>query len=258
MPGADLTLLVDAARAAGDVASRYFRDGAKSWDKADNAGPVTEADLAVNDLLDHTLRMARPDYGWLSEETPDSKERLGKETVFIIDPIDGTRSFVEGSKTWAHSLAIVRDGETIAGVVYLPLRDLMFVAETGGGAQVNGSPLACSTRRELDGANILATRPNMEPEHWRDGDIPHIHRHHRPSLAYRLGLVARGDYDAMLTLRPSWEWDIAAGALIAREAGACVTDRTGAALQFNTASALLNGVIAGGPAIHKSLATRLA
>ena len=158
----DLDLLIDAARSAGDIATHFHETGAKSWDKADGAGPVTEADLAVNDMLEDRLRSARPGYGWLSEESTDDPARLDAETVFIIDPIDGTRSFVDGARTWAHSLAIVRNGAVQAGVIYLPLRDMLFAAEASNGASLNGAPLTVSSAPDLDAAHVLATRPNME------------------------------------------------------------------------------------------------
>ena len=122
MPATDLPLLVDAARMAGRVAASFVGPSAARWDKPDDAGPVTEADIAVNDILMSNLRTARPDYGWLSEETEDTTDRLAQDTVFIIDPIDGTRSFVEGSRTWAISIAVARQGQITAAAIFLPLR----------------------------------------------------------------------------------------------------------------------------------------
>lgn len=249
MPAHDLALLIDAARMAGRVATSFAGQTAQRWDKADNAGPVTAADLAVNDMLAATLRLARPDYGWLSEETEDTAARLNTETVFIIDPIDGTRSFIDGSHTWAHSLAIAHHGEITAAVVYLPLRDMLYTASIGLGAHLNGVPLNIQNDIPLTGAAILSTKANLAENLWPNG-VPEFKRHHRPSLAYRLGLVGEARFDGMLTLRPSWEWDIAAGALIVTEAGGTISDKTGAPLQFNNPNPLLNGVVAGGRQMH--------
>ncbi|MEX0338437.1 MAG: inositol monophosphatase family protein, partial [Arenibacterium sp.] len=141
MPATDLTLLIEAARAAGETARKFSGLTARQWDKADGAGPVTEADLAVNEVLEEKLRGARPDYGWFSEESEDDLSRLACERVFIVDPIDGTRSFVEGSNTWAHSLAVVENGIVTAGVVYLPMRDKLYGAALGQGAFLNYTPL---------------------------------------------------------------------------------------------------------------------
>jgi myo-inositol-1(or 4)-monophosphatase len=250
LPAADLDLLIDAARAAGRIALGYVGKEARRWDKPEGAGPVTEADLAVNTMLEERLRAARPDYGWLSEETEDDPERLTRERVFIVDPIDGTRSFIEGSETWAHALAVAEGGVVTAGVVYLPMRDLLYSAAAGQGAFLNESAIAPSARSTLDSAEILATRPNMDRLHWRGGQVPGFSRAHRPSLAYRMALVAQGRFDGMLTLRPCWEWDIAAGDLILREAGAICTDRRGAGLRFNNPHPTVDGVIAASTALH--------
>lgn len=257
MPERDLDLLLEAARAAGEVALGYTGKTAKRWEKPDGAGPVTEADIAVNLMLEKHLRAARPDYGWLSEESDDGKARLDHERVFIIDPIDGTRSFADGSDIWAHSIAIVENGEPIAAVIYLPARSKMFSAARGTGAFLNGGPIRVAGRRDIAGAEILATRPNMDASHWRRSTPPDIRRSHRPSLAYRMALVAQGKFDAMLTLRPAWEWDIAAGDLILREAGAVVTDRRGNPLQFNNAHPAQDGVVAANPAIHSQFLAAL-
>ncbi len=257
MPATDLPFLIEAAEKAGDIASQYSGPNAKRWDKPDGAGPVTEADLAVDAYLLETLMAQRPNYGWLSEETEDNTARCHKSCVFIVDPIDGTRSFAEGSRTWAHSIAVAQDGEVTAAVVYLPQRELMFVAAKGEGARCNGEPISVSQRNELTGASVLATKNNLDPMHWRDGDVPAIERAHRPSLAYRLARVAQGHYDAMLTLRPSWEWDIAAGDLLIREAGGISTTRSGEALKFNNLIPQLDGVIAANPTLHKNLHQQL-
>ncbi|SFT99384.1 3'(2'),5'-bisphosphate nucleotidase CysQ [Sedimentitalea nanhaiensis] len=257
MPATDLALLIDAAREAGEIATAFTGSTARRWDKPDGAGPVTEADIAVNDMLYDRLRAARPDYGWLSEETEDTPDRLAHDRVFVVDPIDGTRNFAEDGHTWAHALAVVEHGKVTAGVVYLPMRDLMYSAAAGQGAFVNATPIAPSKTAILDKADILATRPNMDERHWRGGRVPAFTRAHRPSLAYRMALVAEGRFDGMLTLRHCWEWDIAAGDLILREAGAMCTDRAGSPLRFNNPRPTQNGVVAGGPLVHAQIRTAL-
>lgn len=251
-PNADLDLLLRAVHGAGEIALRFTGPQAKVWDKADGAGPVTEADYAVNDYLLMMLRGARPDYGWLSEETEDDAARLDAETVFIVDPIDGTRSFVEGSRTWAHSVAVVHRGEAIAGAIFLPQRDLLYSAALGSGAWLGDERLTVSQNTDLRRAEILATKPNLHAQFWH-GEVPHFERAHRPSLAYRMALVGEGRFDGMITFRPTWEWDIAAGALIATEAGARVTDRSGAPLRLNSADPRTHGIISAGPALHEAL-----
>lgn len=258
MPARDLPLLIDAARMAGRVATSFTGSAAKRWDKPDGAGPVTEADLAVNDLLQSVLRMARPDYGWLSEETDDNADRLSKDRVFIIDPIDGTRSFVEGSNTWAHSIAIAEYGIITAAVVYLPLRDKLYAAGLGMGATLNGKVIRASNETQLSQSTVLAAKPTLATHRWKQDAAPEFKRGYRPSLAYRLALVADGRFDAMITLHPSWEWDIAAGALIVTEAGGKTTDQKGNILLFNNRDPVLNGVVAGGANVHTKLTDALA
>jgi myo-inositol-1(or 4)-monophosphatase len=256
LPVDDLDLLLDAAREAGKIASRYFRQQFDVRDKGDGQGPVTEADLAIDRMLRDELTAARPGYGWLSEETEDGRARLACERVFIVDPIDGTRSFVQGSTTFAHSLAIADQGVVTAAVVYLPERDLMFQARTGQGALLNGEPISASGRISLEGATILAAKPQLNAYLW-PGGVPPVERHFRSSLAYRMCLIAQGRFDAMVTLRDAWEWDIAAGDLICREAGVISTDKHGAPLRFNNEGAQTAGVLAASPAIHAGLFAHL-
>jgi myo-inositol-1(or 4)-monophosphatase len=256
LPAHELALLTHAARAAGDIALRFWRKSPQVWEKPGGQGPVTEADLAVNAMLRETLRAACPDYGWLSEEDEDTDTRLTTTRQFIIDPIDGTRAFMAGEETFAHSLAIAENGQVIAGVVYLPALDRLYTATATGPALKDGEPIQASTRTAVEGATLLTTPPNLAPQHW-PGGVPDIKRSFRTSLAYRLCLAAEGRYDGMLTLRDAWEWDIAAGALIASRAGATVTDRHNTPLHFNTPNAKRPGVLAAAPGLHTGLMARL-
>lgn len=257
MPAADddLALLVRAAQEAGRIALRFWKRNPKVWNKGDE-GPVTEADHAVNDALHRTLRSARPHYGWLSEETPDNPARLSTEAQFILDPIDGTRAFIAGEDSFSHAIAIARNGRVTAGVVYLPALDRLFAATADGPATLNGAPIHASTMAGTEGATILTPAANMKPEHW-PGGVPDLKRSFRASVAYRLALVAQGRFDGMLSFRQGWEWDIAAGALIATRAGATVTNRLGAPLTFNNPDPRSNGLIAAAPGLHSALLAHL-
>ncbi len=255
MPAPDQALLENAARLAGDIALRYFRNDPKVWEKP-GEGPVTEADIAVNDMLLNTLRTARPSYGWLSEETPDTEERLDCEHLFLIDPIDGTSAFIAGDTSFSHSLAIARNGIVTAAVVYLPAKDQLYAAHQDGPATCNGIPIRCSTRAGVQGATVLTPKANMSPDHWH-GPVPAVTRHFRASVAYRLCLVADGSFDGMLSMRQAWEWDIAAGALIVERAGGAITNRQGAPLHFNAQVPRSNGVLAAAPGLHSALLTQL-
>lgn len=256
-PEADRDLLIAAARAAGPVALSYFRKSPKVWDKPGNEGPVSEADLAVNDLLEARLRSARPDYGWLSEESPQTPERLSARRTFVVDPIDGTRAFLDGTSAFAHALAVVEAGEVTAGVVFLPAQDRLYAAALGVGATLNDAPLSVSEQSGLETATLLAAKPAFEPKHWQDG-LGGAKRAYRPSLAYRLSLVAEGRFDGMITLRDAWEWDIAAGTLIVREAGGVVTDGRGGTPPFNSRGAMQAGCIAAPPTLHTKILARRA
>lgn len=254
----DLDLLVSAVREAGEIALRHRGTALAITEKPGGAGPVTDADLAVDAFLKARLLSQRPDHGWLSEETPDTADRLGPARTFIVDPIDGTRSFIAGSKDWAHSVAITENGRPVAGVVYLPARNALYAAQAGRGATLNGAALTLGCGPAIGDARVLTTKPSLASEHWRDDSAPPFERHFRSSLAWRFCLVADGAFDAMLTLRPAWEWDIAAGALIAAEAGATVTDRRGAALIFNRPWPQSEGVVAAPGRLHEQISGRLA
>ena len=257
MPGDDLALLIRAGEGAAEIALRYWRRDPRTWDKGGGAGPVSEADLAVNRYLEDLLRGARPDYGWLSEESEQEPSRLDAERCFIIDPIDGTRAFIDGQEGFSHSLAVATGDRVTAAVVHLPVRRLTYAARPGAPATLNGATIT-PTDSDLAGARVLTARTTTEPQHWKGGTVPPFTREFRPSLAWRLCLAAEGRFDAALSLRPAWEWDIAAGALIAECAGAQVSDRHGRRMRFNSAGAMVDGLVVAGPRLHGALIAALA
>jgi len=244
-----------AAREAGVLALEHYAEDIEAWQKGDKT-PVTKTDLAIDKLLRERLTSARPDYGWLSEETHDDLTRLEKRDVWIVDPLDGTRAFVKGKPEWVIAIAAVRHGHPIAAVIFNPVTDELFDAAEGEGARLNGKPIHASTRVELEGCRMLAyadmlTRPEW-PQPW-----PDLHVEQRNAVAYRLALVAKGEFDAVLTLNLKSEWDIAAGALIAREAGALVTNHQGGPLTFNHPEGHGHNIVCAGPALHKALLERV-
>jgi myo-inositol-1(or 4)-monophosphatase len=222
---ADASLLDAAARSAGAIALSYFRAGAATAagvSHKDGGSPVTEADLAADKHLRRVLLDARLDYGWLSEETLDNPDRLGRKRCFVVDPIDGTRAFIAGRSDWTISLAVVEDGRPVAAVLYAPVPDLLLKAVPGA-AFVNGAPLRISTSPPSGSVRVAGPKPLVEELQRRHGldwtRVPHV-----ISLAYRLALVALGDVDIGLASSRSHDWDIAAADLILRGAGATLIE----------------------------------
>jgi myo-inositol-1(or 4)-monophosphatase len=254
LPERDLALLTEAAAEAGRIALRYWQADPQVWEKP-GLGPVTEADLAVNEMLLVRLTGARPGYGWLSEESADDGTRQDAEHLFIVDPIDGTRAFIAGERHFAISLAVAWRGHVTAAVVHLPALALTYTATADGPALCNGLPIHASAHDGQPGARVLASKPAFLPELWETP--PAVERHFRASIAYRLALVAAGEFDGMLAFRPSWEWDIAAGHLIAARAGATVTDARGRPITYNSDTARAGGIIAAAPGLHAELMRRL-
>ncbi|MEM7211395.1 MAG: 3'(2'),5'-bisphosphate nucleotidase CysQ [Pseudomonadota bacterium] len=245
-------MLVEAAEAAGRIAMKHWKTDVTKYEKDDGAGPVTVADLEINEMLSASMHGARPQYGWLSEESEDGTDRLSSDRVFIIDPIDGTRAFIAGEKGLSVALANAEKGRVTSAAIHLPAREETFAATLGNGATKNGQPISVTSAANLDQSTILAARVQMLPERW-PGGVPPLDRHFRSSLAWRLSLVAEGRFDCMVTFRRSWEWDIAAGALIASEAGAIVTDGEGEHLMFNSPEATTAGIIAAPHALHPKI-----
>lgn len=211
----DLDLLRTAAVHAGIIALGYFRRDLKTWTKGQSS-PVSEADIAVDTFLAQALRPVRPDYGWLSEETADTPERLNHSRIFIVDPIDGTRGFIKGESQWTISLAIVENGEPLAGVVYAPACNEMYAGARGLGATLNGESLRPTPRSEAD---RVIPAPAAVHKLLADAALPYTHGPAYPSLAYRLVQVASGGLDAAVARRGAQDWDIAGAHVILSEAG---------------------------------------
>lgn len=256
MPESDLQLIHEAALKAGEIAMSFYGNQPKQWDKGDGQGPVCEADFIIDAMLLDRFSKARPDYAILSEEAEDDQTRCNADVVFIVDPIDGTRSFLNHHENFATSIAIARGGVVSEAVVHLPAKGLTFSARLGAGAWLNGDVINASQRAEIKGARILASGSQTRNDLWRNGPPP-IERHFRSSLAYRLCLVAQGRFDGMMTLRPTWEWDVAAGNLICTEAGASVRTQDGVAPTYNSQSGKMNGMVAGNGALLDAFFTYL-
>ena len=220
------------------------------WDKVPGE-VVCELDLELDALLRTRLYAIDPEAGWLSEETADSAERLLGHRVWVVDPIDGTRDFVRGRPGWAVSVALVEGGSAVIGVLDAPARGEVWTAALGKGATLNGVALSASDRRELAGSRVPADVLSKA-----DRDLVTVPRPN--SIALRMAMVAAGEADLLATLRWGHEWDIAAAALIAQEAGATVTDALGRPLRYNSTKGEMFGVLATASAIHAAAVQRLA
>lgn len=251
----DRTLLIESARTAGAVALDYFGRLVRSWDKSAN-NPVSEADIALDRLLQERLLEARPDYGWLSEETADDPERLVRQRVWVVDPIDGTRDFLRGRTGWAVSIALVEDGQPVLAALAAPARRQLFVAEAGRGATLNGKPIVVSGCGSVEGCRIPVDPSTINAAYWPER-WPAVTVEKPNGLALRIAKVANGEADAFFEGRPMGEWDIAAAALILSEAGGRITDREGGVLAFNKPEPRLKGVVAAVPAVHGEVVRRV-
>jgi myo-inositol-1(or 4)-monophosphatase len=227
--------LIEAACAAGRIALAHFTAGKRTPARIDYKGggsPVTEADLAVDAFLKTELSGAFPDAGWLSEESEDDAARLGRSRLLVVDPIDGTRAFIDGDPRWSVSIALVVAGRPAAGVVHAPALNETYAAAARLGAALNGRRIAVSKRPRLDGARIGGPRAMIEAIE-RVAGLSLALQPKIPSLAYRIALVASGALDVALASDKAHDWDIAAADLILAEAGGALVDAAGKALNYN-------------------------
>ncbi len=222
----------------------------ESWEKGPG-NPVSEADMAVDAFLKRELGALLPSAGWLSEETVDAPERLDGSLLWLVDPVDGTRDFIRGRTGWAVSVALINTGRPLIGILAAPARNEFWMAEAGQGAWRNGRPIRASRRKVLSGARVPAqSLPAMNMDLTRV-DQPN-------SIALRMAMVAADEADMVATLRWGYEWDIGAAALIAREAGAAVTDVFGQPLNYNKRDPRAFGVLATSVEIHAEAVAWLA
>jgi len=249
----DRQRLDEICREAGRMALRQWPGGGhelKSWEKVPGS-PVCEADLAVDAFLRRELCALLPSAGWLSEESVDHPERLVRGLCWLVDPIDGTRDYIAGRPGWSVSVALVSAGKPLIGLLVAPARDEVWSATAGQGAWLNERRLVASTCQTLPGARVPAH--SLPPE---DRDLTMVERPN--SIALRIAMVADDRADLLATLRWGFEWDIAAATLIAREAGAAVSDAFGQPLSFNKRDPQAFGVLVSAPAIHPAALARLA
>lgn len=263
----DLELALGAAHAAGAVVMETFGTDPEVRHKAPDQ-PVTEADLAADALLKERLVGSRPGYGWLSEESVDRPDRLERSRVWIVDPVDGTRSFIEGYREFAVSVALAEGGRPVVGVIYNPAAGHVVWGTAGGGAwsvkgwsgetEAGGEGSMAGARR-LDARTaseeaLLASRSERKAGEFEAFEAGRMIRE-VGSTAWKLAGAAMG-WGAYISRGPKSEWDVAAGVLIVAEAGGVVTDMDGNAIAFNRPRPYVHGVVAARPAVHGPLLER--
>lgn len=222
----------------------------ESWEKSPG-NPVCAADLAVDAFLRRELGRLLPAAGWLSEETVDDPVRLASGLIWLVDPIDGTRDFIRGRTGWAVSVALISAGRPLIGMLEAPARGESWIGVAGQGAWLNDVPLAASRRDRFEGARVPTDSLAKVDRMLVAVEKPN-------SIALRVAMVADDRADLVATLRWGYEWDIAAAALIAREAGAAVTDAFGASLGYNKRDPRAFGLLVCAPAIHGDAVAHLA
>lgn len=264
MPGADdslsrdLDILKDLALAAGHRAMDFKQpgQGARAW-KKHGGSPVTEADMAVNDILAAGLTKARPDYGFLSEETQDDPVARQKHRCWVVDPIDGTRAFMRDDPNWCIGVSLVEDGRSVAGVIFAPELDQLYEARKGGGAWRNQHPIRVSECASDSGWRLITNEGMLNhpswPEPWPKVEVAHP----KPNATLlRLAFVAAGEWDGVLTLANKADWDLAPGAVLVEEAGGLISTHKGEAFEFNRRVPAQRSVIASGTHLHPLLVRR--
>ncbi|HEX6748658.1 MAG TPA: 3'(2'),5'-bisphosphate nucleotidase CysQ [Longimicrobium sp.] len=249
---ADLELAIRAIRAAGEAILPAFHAEQEVRFKAPDQ-PVTDADLAADRILHEMLLGARPEYGWLSEETRDSPARLAKERLWVVDPIDGTNSFVKGIAEFAVSIGLVDGGEPVLGVVFNPATDELYHAVAGGGAFLNGAPIRVSaTDERAQARTLIGSRWEI-----RRGELAHFVEPWRVSplgsTAYKMAKVADGTADVFVSSGPKNEWDVAGAAVLVTEAGGRVTGPLGEPFRYNQPNPAWRGVVASNGLLHDAV-----
>jgi myo-inositol-1(or 4)-monophosphatase len=252
LPVSDAELLFDVVREAGELGKSLAQADVKRWSKPDGS-QVTEADLKINELFEQRLKPRR-DYGWLSEESPDDDVRLNFQRLWIIDPIDGTRAFIERKKEWCVAAALVEDGRPVAAAVYRPMTEEFFSAVQGEGAFLNGERLSMADPPSLEGARLAGNRKalsqlshaGIQPDY--SGALP---------IQLRLAGVAAGWIDGAVSAGNRNDWDLAAGELLVFEAGGLVSNTSGDRFIYNRREPWQQGLVAAGARRHAAIIEHL-
>ena len=240
----DYLLAKEAAIEAGKIIMKYFQTTSYDVKEKSINNPVTTADYEANQIIEEILFKENSGYGWLSEETVDSDIRLKKDYVWVVDPIDGTKEFIEGIPQFSISIGLVELGKPILGVIYNPAKNELFSAINNGGAELNGKSIKClQTNQNL---SLLVSRSEVKRGMWDKYQQYYNKIESVGSVAYKLGLIAAGRADIFVTLQPKNEWDICAGHCIINESGGSFVDLFGNSRSYNLKNTKIEpGLIAG-------------
>jgi myo-inositol-1(or 4)-monophosphatase len=248
---ADILQRIQAALDAAREVFARFTPGAVATEYKAGHDPVTEADRAVDAVLRQNL--LRNSEGWLSEETVDNPDRLDKQSVWIVDPLDGTREFVIGLPEFCVSIGFIENGKPVAGGIYNPATQETFLGAVDCGVLYNGKPVRASERISIDGALVLASRSEVKRGEWKPFENGPFKVQAMGSVAYKLALVSAGLADITFTLTPKNEWDVAAGAALVLSAGGYVATLDQTPLLCNNRNPLISGLLASGPNLREGL-----
>lgn len=254
-PSSEHLQIRDSIIKAGKIALKWFKNDPENWEKEDGS-LISKVDIEINNLLGRILRKSNPNFGWLSEESEDDKSRLEKEITFVVDPLDGTKAFLEGKKEFSISIALVKNGEPISGIVYSPSTKEIFESEKNKGSWKNKKRIHTSKFNELSGCKMVAFKPMFSHPSWKN-PWPKMSVENRNSVAYRMALVASGEFDAMMALNSKNDWDIAAGDLLITEAGGYVSQHSAKKLRYNNASTKKPSVIGSNKKIYDKIIARV-
>lgn len=246
---ADAELLCGTMHEAGALGLKLLAQKVKHWAKPDGS-VVTEADVAIDEFLKLRLHAARPTYGWLSEETPDDARRLTCSKLWVVDPIDGTQSFVNGTDGWCIGAALVDGQRPVLSVLYRPMVDEFYFAAVGCGAWCNGERLSPRDGASLDQAQLIGTGKALKVLAATGVNAVNSPQH---PLLLRLAFVAQGRTDIAFSIGNKNDWDLAAGDLLVQESGAKLSTLDGAQMIYNKPESWQNGMVAAGPLRHATL-----
>ena len=251
----DVLQRIESAIAAAREVFGRFTPGKVPADYKAGHDPVTEADRELDAVLRNNL--LRPGEGWLSEESADDLSRLELEQVWVVDPLDGTREFVQGIPEFCVSMALIERGSPVAGGICNPATNEIFIGSIASGLTYNGIKAQASTRNHLDGALVLASRSETKRGDWLQFQNAPFKIQPMGSVAYKLARVAAGMADITFTLTPKHEWDVAAGAALVTSAGGFVQPLS-PPLSCNRENPLIDGFIACGSFLKDELLQFLA